>query len=696
MSPHPCHGSDRAWLSRCLEVTTESLRELHDMRQEAEDRVRGVLGDQRRARESNWSKWPRNLAAEDSMSRGKAAWRNQDSARAKNSELEHIEEEVSGLRQRNTMGKRRKRSSTSQLPDLDHSLEPGKGRAQGPNDPHRSRVPSSPVHVLSQELQQKMILPEDAERDHVKVKGSREIQERDHGKATGSRNIQERDHGKATGSRNIQERDHGKVRGIQESDHGKVRRSKEIQEMDHERFRGYREIQERDHEKVRGSRETQERDHGKVRGSRETQERDHGKVRGSRETQERDHGKVRGSRETQERDHEKATGSRYIQERDHGEATGSREMEEREDSVCRDRTESWQSPIWGNGAGPAQRAQEKDIDQDSLPVTEGTEVYKPALDVWMPKNIPASGVEGEKNFQPTEPYLLRRIGSGSLAPRLRLGSSGVTSDLLFTRRFSGNCLSTHSSGFYENSDLDSISSSCSSLCSDSSCHTSFSMMSPHRNSVIRPRSIDYTNERRKELQSGRAQPRRPISAGALEGYSLSSISTSRYDITQHNDRTSCDYTYSSTPPLCAIQQRCKAERYICKLALKYRCKPGVSNPLPDLGPRTPRTPASASLYSECYNSCPPSPQINSLSSSLGDVRKTPKGSWGRFFSRVMLKKDSRIAASELNLQHCIYSPQKSLRSPSLADGQLVRAKSFRDLLSVNPFKKSQRGLNKVW
>lgn len=222
------------------------------------------------------------------------------------------------------------------------------------------------------------------------------------------------------------------------------------------------------------------------------------------------------------------------------------------------------------------------------------------------------------------------------------------------------------------------------------------MMSPHRSSEMRPRSIDYTNERRKELQNGRAQSRRPISAGALEGFSLSSISSSRYDITQYNDRTTCDYTYSSTPPLCAIQQRRKAQRYICKLALKYRCKPGVTNPLPDLGPPTPRTPVSPSPYSERYNSCPPSPQINSLSSSLGDVRKTPKGSWGRFFSRVMLKKDSRIAASELNLQHCINNPQSSPRSPSQADGQLVRAKSFRDLLSVNPFKRSQRGLNKMW
>ncbi|KAM5138183.1 uncharacterized protein ACMZJ9_016772 [Mantella aurantiaca] len=467
MGPHPCNGSDRAWLSRWLEVTAERLTELRAMRQEAEDRVRRVLDDDHMI----WTKWQRNVAAEDSMGRVKAKpRRNHDSekCRAKNLELEHIEEEVLGV----TTGKRPKRSSTSHIPDLDPCMEQGKGRAQGSHDPQHSQVPA-----LTQELLQKMILGDNAERDHVKPTRSKEI---------------------------------------------------------HDRF-----------------------------------------------------------------------------------------------------------------------------------------------------------------FQPSEPYFLHKIGSGSLPPRLRLGSSGVTSDLLFTRRFSGNCLSTHSSGFYENSDLDSISSSCSSLCSDSSCHTSISMMSPHRSSGMRPRSIDYTNERRKELQNGRAQPRRPISAGALEGFSLSPISTSRYDITQYNDRTTCDYTYSPTPPLCAIQQRRKAERYICKLALKYRCKPGVTNPLPDLGPPTPRTPVSFP-YSESYNSCPPSPQSNSLSSSLGDVRKIPKGSWGRFFSRVMLKKDSRIAASELNLQHCIINPQNRLRSPSLAEGQLVRAKSFRDLLSVNPFKRSQRGLNKVW
>ncbi|KAM9301741.1 uncharacterized protein PAF06_014957 [Gastrophryne carolinensis] len=293
--------------------------------------------------------------------------------------------------------------------------------------------------------------------------------------------------------------------------------------------------------------------------------------------------------------------------------------------------------------------------------------------------------------QAIEASSLRRIGSGSLAPRLRLGSSGVTSDLLFSRRFSGNCLSSHSSGFYDASDLDSTSSSCSSLCSDSSFPLSYSVMSPHRSSAMRPRSIDYTAERRKELQKGRAQPRRPISAGALEGVYLSSITHSHYDTSQCNDRSTCDYC---TPLLGDIQQRLKAERYICKLALKHHCKPGVSNPLPDLGPPTPKALPLAFISSD--DSHPPSPRTPSLSSSMGDVRKTPRGSWGRFFSRVVLRKDSRIAASELNLQRCGRSPQHSLRSPSLAEGQLVRAKSFRDLLAVNPFKRSQKCLNKVW
>ncbi|XP_056383543.1 uncharacterized protein LOC130277174 [Hyla sarda] len=296
---------------------------------------------------------------------------------------------------------------------------------------------------------------------------------------------------------------------------------------------------------------------------------------------------------------------------------------------------------------------------------------------------------------PAEFTSLRRMGSGSLAPRLRLGSSGVTSDILFTRRMSGNCMSAHSSGFYETSDLDSTSSSCSSLCSDISCHTSVSVMSPCRNSVVRPRSIDCTMERRKELQSGTAQTKRPMSAGALDGF-LQSASSSRYDLAQSYDVAPCDHPFSGPPPLSAIQQRRKAERYICKLALKYRCKPGGSTVLPDLGPPTPRRPAHSFLSSGSPLSCPPSPQITSLSSSMVDVRKHSTGSWGRFLSRVVLKKDSRIAASELNLEQCWKNSGDAARSPSLAEGQFVRAKSFRDLLSVNPFKRSQRGLNKVW
>ncbi|CAJ0936668.1 unnamed protein product [Ranitomeya imitator] len=295
---------------------------------------------------------------------------------------------------------------------------------------------------------------------------------------------------------------------------------------------------------------------------------------------------------------------------------------------------------------------------------------------------------------PTEPPSLRRIGSGSMAPRLRLGSSGVTTDLLFSRRMSGNCMSAHSSGFYETSDLDSTSSSCSSLCSDISCHTSVSLMSPHRSSVMRPRSIDCSLERRKELQGGMAPAKRPMSAGALDGYFLRS--SSRFDLAQAYDVSPCEYPFSGTPPLCAIQQRRKTERYICKLALKFRCKPGGSNVRPDLGPPTPRHHAQPYHVPVSHVSCPSSPQATSLSSSLVDVRKHSAGSWGRFLSRVMLKKDSRIAASELNLEQYGKRSQDPLQSQSMAEGPLLRAKSFRDLLSVNPFKKSQRGLNKVW
>ncbi|KAM4018803.1 uncharacterized protein ACNLHF_008047 [Anomaloglossus baeobatrachus] len=298
--------------------------------------------------------------------------------------------------------------------------------------------------------------------------------------------------------------------------------------------------------------------------------------------------------------------------------------------------------------------------------------------------------EDPEPLLPTELAPLRRIGSGSMAPRLRLGSSGVTTDILFSRR-----MSAHSSGFYETSDLDSTSSSCSSLCSDISCHTSVSLMSPHRSCAMRPRSIDCSLERRKELQGGMTPARRPMSAGALDGYFLRS--PSRFDLAHTYDVAPCDYPFSGTPPLCVIQQRRKAERYICKLALKFRCKPGGSNVRPDLGPPpTSRRPAHALRVSGRHVSCPSSPQVPSLSSSLVDVRKHSTGSWGRFLSRVMLKKDSRIAASELNLDQYGKSSQDPLQSPSLAEGQFLRAKSFRDLLSVNPFKRSQRGLNKAW
>ncbi|XP_069821523.1 uncharacterized protein [Dendropsophus ebraccatus] len=294
---------------------------------------------------------------------------------------------------------------------------------------------------------------------------------------------------------------------------------------------------------------------------------------------------------------------------------------------------------------------------------------------------------------PTETTFLRRMGSGSLAPRPRLGSSGVTSDLLFTRRKSGNCMSAHSSGFYETSDLDSTSSSCSSrssLCS-SSCHSSVSLMSPHRSSVMRPRSIDCTMERRMELQSGTAQTKRPMSAGTLDGF-LRLASNSQYDLTQTFDVAVCNHPFTGTSPLIAIKQRQKAEQYICKLALKYRCKPGMSTVCPDLGPPTPRYPAHA--FSSV--SCPPSPQVTSLSSSMVDVRKNSSGSWRRFLSHIIVKRDSRIAASMINLEQCGKSLEDNLQSQSLTGGHFIRAKSFRDLLAVNPFKRNLRGLNKAW
>ncbi|XP_040264850.1 uncharacterized protein LOC120980047 [Bufo bufo] len=343
---------------------------------------------------------------------------------------------------------------------------------------------------------------------------------------------------------------------------------------------------------------------------------------------------------------------------------------------------------------PADTSNQRWLSQSSIWTrTDGQELDKTGHNV--DKTVEQSE-EREPLFSvfATEPASLRRIGSGSLAPRLRLGSSGVTSDLLFTRRMSAHSSGTCTSGFYETSDLDSTSSSCSSLCSDISCHTSVSLMSPHRSSGMRPRSIDCSLERRKELQSGMSQTKRPMSAGALDGYSLRS-SNSQFDLVQTYDVPPCDYPYSGTPPLCAIQQRQKAERYICKLALKYRCKPGTFTVRPDFGPQTPRRPAQVFLPSSSHV-CLPSPQISSLSSSLVDVRKHSTGSWGRFLSRVMLKKESRIAASEMNLEQCGKSSRDTLRSPSLAEGQFTRAKSFRDLLSVKPFKRSQRGLNKAW
>lgn len=86
MTPHHPpghHGSERAWLSRWLELSTQRLRELHVMRQEAEDRVRGVLEDE------HWTTWRRNT--EDSMGRSRTKPR-----RNQNPELGHIQEEEIG------------------------------------------------------------------------------------------------------------------------------------------------------------------------------------------------------------------------------------------------------------------------------------------------------------------------------------------------------------------------------------------------------------------------------------------------------------------------------------------------------------------------------------------------------------------------------------------------------------------------
>ncbi|XP_012816126.2 uncharacterized protein LOC100170590 isoform X1 [Xenopus tropicalis] len=287
---------------------------------------------------------------------------------------------------------------------------------------------------------------------------------------------------------------------------------------------------------------------------------------------------------------------------------------------------------------------------------------------------------------------LHRIGSGSWVPRLRLGSSGVTSDIIFLRRLSGNSLSTPSSGFCEASDIDSISSSCSSLCSEASYPTPLSMMSPRRNSSLRPRSTDCIGECRKDIQYVRGGAQRPMSAGALESSYFTSLSLNHscFDITQRENVIPPPITTIS-PTLCVVQQRRRAERYIYKLALKYRCRPGAAPLPPDLGPTVHRGLASLSLISVCPPSTPPSPQCNTLSCSVGDVRKTPKnhGSWGKFLSRVMLRRDPR-AASEMNLELC----GRGNGTP-LVENHLQRAKSVRDLFSVSSFKKSQKGLNKL-
>ncbi|KAM4723073.1 uncharacterized protein WCC33_009291 [Rhinophrynus dorsalis] len=299
----------------------------------------------------------------------------------------------------------------------------------------------------------------------------------------------------------------------------------------------------------------------------------------------------------------------------------------------------------------------------------------------------------------SDPTSLHRIGSGSWVPRLRLGSSGVTSDIMFTRRMSGKCLSTPSSGFYEASDTESISSSRSSLCSEAPSSSPLSVISPRRSSALRPRSIDCTAERRKELQSRIGGTRRPMSAGALDtSLFLPSFYHSQFDITEGDDMNPPD-SFSVSPSLCVIQQRCRAERYICKLALKYRCQPSSSSLPPDLGPPVHRSFASLSLNPKGPTSCSPSPHCNSLSCSVGDVRRTPRshgGSWGRFLSRIMLRRDPRAATSEMNLDQCGRGPHNPLHIPQSAEGELLRTKSVRDLLSVNQFKRSQRGLYKAY
>ncbi|XP_075426172.1 uncharacterized protein LOC142465770 [Ascaphus truei] len=297
-----------------------------------------------------------------------------------------------------------------------------------------------------------------------------------------------------------------------------------------------------------------------------------------------------------------------------------------------------------------------------------------------------------------DPPNLHRFSSGSWGPRLKLGSSGVTSDLLFSRRMSGNCQSTPSSGFYEASDSGSAASSCSSLCSEAPSPSPQPVMSPHRGSALRPRSTDCTAERRRELRSARGGVQRPASTGPLDSYLLPSFSRSRYDIiAQRGDIVDLPDAppLSAPPPLCVIQQRRRAEHYICKLALRYRCRPGAAIVLPDLGPVAPRNLAPPPLHCECALRDPPSPHY---SSSVGDVRGAPGGhggSWWKLLRQVTLRRDPRVAASEINLQQCGQGRHQTLQGqPHSHEGQLLRAKSFRDLLSINLFKRSQKE-NKV-
>ncbi|XP_063801058.1 uncharacterized protein LOC134969203 [Pseudophryne corroboree] len=584
---HPWNGSDRAWLCRWLEVTTASLQELHQMRQEAEQRVRGVLGD--------GHCMVSHSAAEE---RG---------APAASTVRRHIDPE----------------DLVGQVPELGHiQEEEGDVRLWGYKEKGHNNIslgaqgrPEFPI--LSCKF----------------LAGQAQGETAHHGRTSaGQAQGEPAQHNRPSSGQDQGEPAH----------HGRTSAGQDQGEPAH---------------------------HGRTSA-------------GQAQGVPAHHGRTSAGQAQGEPDHHGRTSA--------GQAQGV--------PAHHGRTSAGQTH-WRTSAG---QNQEKKVVTGTMDKTQGpTWARSLAAEAEVVDHMEEIPVLNEGSERPlsvfsSEPASLRRIGSGSLAPRLRLGSSGVTSDLLYTRRMSGNCLSAHSSGFYETSDLDSTSSSCSSLCSDTSCHTSTSVMSPHRSLSMRPRSIDCAAERRKELQNGRVQTKRPMSAGAVDGFFLLSVYNSRCDITQSNHTTPYDYPFSDPPPLCAIQQRCKAERYICKLALKYRCKPGVTTLPADLGPPNSRRQVLPFLHPDCHASCPLSPQVSSISISLGDVRKHPRGSWGRFLSRIMLRRDSRSTASELNLDQCGQSPQGTLRGSPLAESQLLRAKSVRDLLSVNPFKRSQRGLNKAW